>query len=120
LCPREFCWFWREAGDRSARGLHPNLHAALRATEPVEETGCGCPFGLCTRLDPDHGDADWYEPRETLLEMAGLPWLYFVSSPAWLAEDLRNEFIQAARELWGEQTEGRGAGSPLDAEGPDD
>ncbi len=86
ICPQEFCWFWQRAGSRLAPGLYLNLEEALQVVTPVAEGGCGWMRGLCTRLDPIHGDQDWYEPHEPRLEAAGLPWFYFIAGPEKLTE----------------------------------
>jgi hypothetical protein len=43
--------------------------------------GCRNPFGVCTRLNPERGDADWYESHGPNLETAGRPWFTFIPSP---------------------------------------
>ncbi len=72
--------------------------------EPVSVAqGCRCPCGLCTRLDAEQGDHDWYEPHEPNLRQAGLPWFYFIPTPAKLVPDLRTSYIEESEALWGEE-----------------
>jgi hypothetical protein len=101
VCPQRFCFLWREAGDTFAAGLYSTVEQALEASTTITESHCGCAFGLCTRLDPVHGDHDWYEPDEPHLSEARLPWFYFITGPENVADEERNEYIRAAFELWG-------------------
>ena len=77
-CPREFCFLW----DTSA-------------------ASCGCPFGLCTRLDSERGKHDFYEPHEPNLARAGLPWFYFIPDADKLANESKEEYEREAKRLWG-------------------
>jgi hypothetical protein len=70
--------------------------------EVVTEARCGCSFGVCTRLDPVHGDDDWYEFHGPNLRAAGLPWFYFIPSADDLVEGLRDEYLEKSRALWGD------------------
>lgn len=82
-CPRRFCFFWG-------------------AAQPGEATHCGCSFGICKRLDPEHGNHDWSESYEPELERAGLPWFYFIPSPEKLVDELRDGYVAESQALWGE------------------
>lgn len=76
----------------------------VRASSPEPASvaeGCRCPFGLCTRLDPEHGDRDWYEDHGPNLREAGLPWFYFYPSPEKLVQNMRQDYITEAEALWG-------------------
>ena len=77
-CPRKFCFLW----DTSAGA-------------------CGCPFGLCKRLDVIHGEHDFYEPHEPNLERASLPWFYFIPDGEKLVDEFRAEYEREAKRLWG-------------------
>ena len=77
-CPREICFLW-----------------------DASEEACGCPFGLCTRLDAAHGERDFYEPHEPNLELAGLPWFYFIPDGEKLVDELRDEYERASQKQWG-------------------
>ena len=83
-CPQCFCFFWG-------------------ASEPRAAPRCLCSHGVCTRLDHARGDHDWYEPHESELEEAGLPWFYFVPSPEILVGELRDDYIAESQVLWGEK-----------------
>ena len=61
VCPRKYCFFWNEQGSCVAPGLYNSKTEALRHLVRVAESHCGCPFGRCTRLDPLHGNQDWYD-----------------------------------------------------------
>lgn len=88
-CPGPFCFCWRSAGSFVAPGLYSSLDEALQHLEPVEWGRCGWRLSRCTRLDPEGGDGDAYEPHEPLLEEHGLPWFYFIPAPHRLAEEAR-------------------------------
>lgn len=77
VCPKEFCFFWSEAGNSQAPGLFESINNALQHAKPISETGCGCTFGVCIRYEAEKGSKDWYEPCEPTLEQMGLPWFYF-------------------------------------------
>ncbi len=77
ICPKEFCFFWREEGNSFAPGLYTNIDEALQHAKPVLVSDCGCTFGVCIRKDMEKGEKDWYEPCEPELESKGLPWFYF-------------------------------------------
>ncbi len=77
-CPREFCFLW----DNS-------------------EEACGCPFGLCKRLDAENGERDFYEPHEPNLERAGLPWFYFIADVEKVVAELREKYNRESQKLWG-------------------
>ena len=92
VCPRHFCFMWQ-----MARPITP------QTLEPVSvEEGCGCPFGLCTRLDPERGNKDWYSSHDPNLRAAGLPWFYFYPSPANLVPQVQEEYVRESEALWGE------------------
>lgn len=75
----------------------------FKTPEPASvAAGCRCPFGLCTRLDAEHGDNDWYESHDPNLRAAGLPWFYFYPSPSKLVSGFREEYIRESEALWGE------------------
>jgi hypothetical protein len=91
LCPHRFCFLWREAGNRLAAGLYSSVEQALEATTTIVGSYCGWAFGLCTRLDPVHGDHDWYEPDEPQLSAAGPPRFYFIAEPEKFAAENLDE-----------------------------
>jgi hypothetical protein len=72
------------------------------------EGGCDCPFGRCTRLDPVTGDADFYEPHQSRLERAGLPWFYFVTLEN-LRPEFHEKFLRESEEYWKPTDEGDAA-----------
>ncbi len=92
ICPRRFCFMWQMARLVSAKTPQPASVAQ----------GCRCPFGLCTRLDREQGDRDWYESHDPNLREAGLPWFYFYPSPAILVPGVHEEYIRQSEALWGE------------------
>lgn len=90
--------------DLSGRA-HRSLEEALRTTKDwtkFPEAGCGCTFGVCTRLDAIAGDRDWYEPNEPALEQDGLPWFYFIPSVDGLAPELHEQYLEESGAWWGE------------------
>ena len=66
----------------------------------LEQGGCSCTFGVCTRLDPLAGDRDWYEPCEPALERDGLPWFYFIPSIDQLVPELHERYLRESQALW--------------------
>lgn len=82
ICPQTFCFFWNEAGDQIAPGMHPSLEEAMHHLVLVEKSGCGFRYGQCRRAGSLEGVAaadakDFYEPCEPHLRKAGLPDFYF-------------------------------------------
>jgi hypothetical protein len=76
ICPKEFCFLWREEGNSFAPGLYNNLDEALKHAKPVTESGCGCTFGVCIRNEKEKGEKDWYELASLNLKVE-MPWFYF-------------------------------------------
>ena len=66
---------------------------------------CLCEFGVCTRNDVEKGENDYYEPDEPDLELAELPWFYFISSPMNITErnGLRDRYLLESEPLWGKE-----------------
>ena len=95
VCPHEFCFFWRRANWNEMVPAYVRLYAT--------EGECMCEFGTCTRLDPEHGDRDWYEPDEPDLQEAGLPWFYFIASPNSLAPQLKEKYTAESEAVWGKE-----------------
>ena len=96
VCPRQFCFFWRRANwNQKKVPAGERLYAT--------EGDCLCEFGTCTRLDPEHGDHDWYEPDEPDLEEAGLPWFYYIGSPNSLVPQLKEKYMLESEALWGRE-----------------
>jgi hypothetical protein len=79
-CPKEYCFLWREEGNQIARGVYMNLEDAFKNLELVEQSHCGCSFGICKRNEEfrDSNASDYYEPNDVQLGKNGLPWFYFV------------------------------------------
>jgi hypothetical protein len=107
VCPRRYCFHWVPLGgtaDMSGRTYHSFEEAIARrdGRTEVPDGGCGCAFGLCTRLDPVNGDQDWYEPFEPALEQVGLPWFYFIPSVDRLAPEFRDEYLRESQAIWGD------------------
>ena len=67
-CPKHLCFHWLEKGNRFAPGFYKNLDEALSHAEVVEESGCGCSFGVCVRINRLEENRDWFEPCEPELE----------------------------------------------------
>ncbi len=96
VCPRQFCFFWRPVNwHTQGRNQAERLYAT--------EGECLCDFGVCTRLNPAQGDRDWYEPDEPDLEEAGLPWFFFINTPASLVRSLSEKYIAESEALWGKE-----------------
>lgn len=93
VCPRQFCFCWQ-----MAQVFTPGTPAPVTVAD-----GCRCPFGLCTRLDPERGGHDWYEAHEPNLRDAGLPWFYFYPSPEHLTPKMRQRYITESEALWGQE-----------------
>lgn len=93
ICPRKFCFHWQ-------------LGELTTVDTPVPSSatqGCLCPFGVCTRLDSAGGDRDWYEPHEPNLAEAGLPWFFFIPTPAQLRAEFRARYHEESEALWGRE-----------------
>ena len=90
VCPHQFCFMWQMATLTSAETAEP---ASI-----IE--GCRCPW-VCTRLDAERGEHDYYEAHEPNLRKAGLPWFYFYSSPSKLVAELQADYIRESEALWG-------------------
>lgn len=108
FCPGQYCFQWVPPGgaaDMSGRTYRSFEEATTRRDDWVEfpRGGCGCTFGLCTRLDPAAGDQDWYEPNELTLGRDGLPWFYFIPPVDELVAELHERYLLESRELWGEE-----------------
>ena len=98
VCPRQFCFFWQPSNHwQRGRTAEERLYAT--------EGKCLCEFGLCTRLDAERGDRDWYESDGPDLAEAGLPWFYFYASPASITErnGMREKYINDSEALWGRE-----------------
>jgi hypothetical protein len=95
ICPKRYCLCWIDKGD-----LHRTPEGTFVASE---QERCGCLFGKCTRLYPEDGDADWYEPCEPYLEKDGLPWFYFIPNPAVVVDEVREEYTRQSEALWGKE-----------------
>ena len=69
----------------------------------TREGECTCEHGICIRKDIEKGAHDCYESDEPDLELAGLPWFYFYSSPDNLTErnGIREKYIVESEALWG-------------------
>lgn len=81
-----------------------NCAITAEAPEPASiAEGCRNPFGRCSRLDPDTGDGDYYEPHEPNLEEAGLPWFHFIAAPIDIVDNLRDQYIEESEALWGKE-----------------
>ncbi|WP_216328814.1 hypothetical protein [Deinococcus aestuarii] len=102
ICPREFCFNWEERGWLTTRGIHGSREEALGASQSVEESGCGWELGRCHRWFSD-STVDFYEPYEPVLDVAGLPWFYFILTPSKLVTELRPLYVQESEALWGER-----------------
>lgn len=101
VCPQRYCWHWLEQGTWYAPGLYDSLREATRHLVPVTGSRCGCRFGRCTRLDPTHGDNDWYESDGAALARDGLPWFYFYPDEAKLRPEWRAKYRKESGKLWG-------------------
>ena len=62
--------------------------------------GCRCPW-VCTRLDAERDEHDYYEAHEPNLRKAGLPWFYFCPSPVKLVAELQADYIRESEALLG-------------------
>lgn len=91
-CPNEYCSFWRKAGNQADYGVYLNLEEALKNLELVEQSHCGCSFGICKRNEEctDLNALDYYEPQEVQLEKDGLPWFYFMDPNKLKVKDKKN------------------------------
>ena len=71
----------------------------------TREGECRCEHGICTRNDIEKGTRDYYESDGPDLELAGLPWFYFYSSPSSLTErgGIREKYIVESEVLWGKE-----------------
>jgi predicted adenine nucleotide alpha hydrolase (AANH) superfamily ATPase len=69
-----------------------NFEDALKNSKLVEQSYCGCSFGICNRNEEctDPNALDYYEPHEVQLEKDGLPWFYFVNQNKLKAKDKKN------------------------------
>jgi hypothetical protein len=106
FCPGKYCVQWVPPGgaaDLSGRTCRSFQDAITRRADWTEfpQGGCGCGFGVCTRLDPVAGDHDWYEPCKPALERDGLPWFYFIPSLDDLAPEFHERYLRESRALWG-------------------
>src|SRR4051812_4969637 len=45
-CPGGFCFHWCQQGSHFAQGLYENLEEALSQAVLVQDSGCGCSFGV--------------------------------------------------------------------------
>lgn len=102
ICPQNYCFFWQDNDTFVADGIFSDLQTALVDLQKGHE-GCGCPFGICIRLEPSEQGRDWYEPNEPALLQSGLPWFYFIDSPHSLDFPAKNEYIERSEKLWGEK-----------------
>lgn len=93
VCPGQFCFCWQMGKVITSRTPDP-----LDVAE-----GCRCPFGPCTRLDPEKGEHDYFENHGPNLHEAGLPWFYFYPSPLSVVSDRRKQYIAESEALWGEK-----------------
>jgi len=91
VCPRHFCFMWRMGKLIEQGSLEP----------PTVAEGCADPFGICTRLDPIHGNYDGYESHEPNLRKADLPWFYFCPKPEILVAKMRELYVIESEALWG-------------------
>lgn len=121
FCPGRYCFLWVPPGgaaDLSGRTYSSFQEAITRRADWTEfpQGGCGCRFGVCTRLDPVAGDHDWYEPFEPALERDGLPWFYFIPSTDKLAPKFHERYLRESQALWGGQPDAE-PGSAADGGG---
>src|SRR5947208_7785331 len=99
ICPQEYCFMWVApdyAADMSGR-VYSSMKESLNnrsAWVTFPSGGCGCSFGICTRMDPINGNRDWYEPCGPALERDGLPWYYFIPSPEGLRPARRAQYLR--------------------------
>lgn len=106
ICPGRYCFMWMPvSGATSPDGTFlPSRGATSRRAEGNDfpDGNCGCEFGVCTRLDPVHGDHDWYETDDPNLRRDGLPWFYFIPSAEHLVPEFREQYLRESHALWGE------------------
>jgi hypothetical protein len=103
-CPERFCVHWAKVGDK-VTGFgrqYDTLTDAINDAAPVSTSGCACSFGICVRDASSDGKTDWYEPNDSALEKAGLPWFYFVPGIKCLGEQFHTRYIEESAELWGD------------------
>ena len=100
-CPRAFCFMWHGPSSRFASGAKLPIVVSSASAAPGSDGHCACPFGICTRYNPDVGKRDWYEDHGPHLREAGLPWFYFYPSPDSLVPELRQRYIEESEALWG-------------------
>ncbi len=64
---------------------------------------CLCEFGAFTRNDAEKGTNDFYESDGPDLELAGLPWFYFITSPSNVTarNELRDKYVLDSETFWG-------------------
>ena len=108
FCPGKYCFHWVPSGgakDLTGRTYSSFQEAITRRADWSEfpQGGCGCGFGICTRMNPVTGDHDWYEPNEPAMERDGLPWFYFIPSTDKLVQDLHKPYLLESQALWGRQ-----------------
>jgi hypothetical protein len=87
---------------RSHLAILPSPEGSTAAAQ-TPCVGCGCSFGVCTRVDPVAGDHDWCEPNEPALERDGLPWFYFIPSADKLAPEFHERYQRESQALWARQ-----------------
>ena len=75
----------------------------MKNLQPVTVSHCTCSYGTCSRLKKRHSDGDCYEPCEPRLKEDGLPWFYFIPSPAKLVKSSRRKYIRESEKLWGKE-----------------
>lgn len=82
ICPEKFCFLWHEKGIYIAKGVCLNLEDSFQDLEYVDNSHCGCPFGICKRNKDcnDTNAKDFYEPNEIELRKLGLSWFYYMDS----------------------------------------
>jgi hypothetical protein len=95
VCPQKYCFCWIE------KGVH--IIGPPGEGKIADESRCGSPFGKCIRCYPQESIKDYYEPEESELEEAGLPWFYFYANPASVAEEFRSDYITKSESLWGKE-----------------
>jgi hypothetical protein len=106
LCPEIYCFHWVPAGgaaDLSGRTYSSFQEAVTRRADWIEfpQGGCGCGFGVCTRMDKVAGDHDWYESDNLALKQDGLPWFYFIPSTDNLRTEFHESYLRESQALWG-------------------